>query len=705
MDEQDILKTVEAVLGKNCVIVDCETTSTVREEEVLTINGVPVRLDGSEQDAIRAALSTGQVPPCDLLNQILYQAGILRQPVRLETSLSIKSSIVHTEEVSVARDGRVLDERMCEKKESNCYTSSCTEVWEPVGSRQRTPRVTQKQGDTPSSSGCSIPAVSSCKLTADGRSTTSAATISNSDSGHHGNTSRATMRTPSSSCYDDFPSASEETPIFIKTAPQVSVDQHSDNQEDVGPNSVLVYRDGVLVAAPLEALIQHMVPTCDYYPEQKFLFAFLLSGRLFLKPVDLLAKVCHLGDMEQKKLQLEGRARDDGKLMCVVRNFVQLIAEWVETFPYDFRDDQMMMMVKQVTQKCIACDPRLRRDVTNLVQTLVGRLTKLDRYEEFLERLRQQELSHTTDIQQQSTTPSEMCQLVQDVTDICPNPTVLAHQLTHIELERLSYIGPEEFVQAFSKENPPNLTATDASTAHHSAHVPGTPGSSAGDAKKTRNLESYVQWFNRLSYMVATSIVRHGKKKQRVRLMEFWIEAARECFNIGNFNSLMAIVAGLNMSPISRLKKTWAKVQSAKFSILEHQMDPSSNFSSYRSTLKAAVWRSSGTTDERQRIVIPFFSLLVKDLYFLNQGCSNRLPNGQINFEKFWQLAKQIMEFISWKQVRCPFERHANIIKFLQVSPVLNENTLSMVSFELEQPENNHDKERYKTLKSEHNNH
>lgn len=53
-------------------------------------------------------------------------------------------------------------------------------------------------------------------------------------------------------------------------------------------------------------------------------------------------------------------------------------------------------------------------------------------------------------------------------------------------------------------------------------------------------------------------------------------------------------------------------------------MDPTSNFNSYRSTLKAAMWRSAGATDERQRIVIPFFSLLVKDLYFLNEGCSNK---------------------------------------------------------------------------------
>jgi len=44
-------------------------------------------------------------------------------------------------------------------------------------------------------------------------------------------------------------------------------------------------------------------------------------------------------------------------------------------------------------------------------------------------------------------------------------------------------------------------------------------------------------------------------------------------------------------------------------------MDPSSNFLSYRSTLRAAVSRSEGATDQRQRIVVPFFSLLVRNYY------------------------------------------------------------------------------------------
>lgn len=32
------------------------------------------------------------------------------------------------------------------------------------------------------------------------------------------------------------------------------------------------------------------------------------------------------------------------------------------------------------------------------------------------------------------------------------------------------------------------------------------------------------------------------KKKHRTRVLEFFIDVARECFNIGNFNSMMAII-------------------------------------------------------------------------------------------------------------------------------------------------------------------
>lgn len=77
------------------------------------------------------------------------------------------------------------------------------------------------------------------------------------------------------------------------------------------------------------------------------------------------------------------------------------------------------------------------------------------------------------------------------------------------------------------------------------------------------------------------------------------------------------------------------------------------------------------------------------------------MSNNHINFEKCSQLAKQVMEFNEWKKVTCPFEQMPNVIAYLQTSSVLNENTLSMASFECEPPENTEEKGRYKTVKAE----
>ncbi|XP_017093228.2 ras-GEF domain-containing family member 1B [Drosophila bipectinata] len=543
----------------------------------------------------------------------------------------------------------------------------------------------------------------------------------------------------------------------------------------------LVYCEGRLHSGQLQSLIVHMVPTHEYYPDEGFIFAFLLSARLFVRPYELLAQISQTWEKQQQEAGLESDVVDDAGQVATrplllninsasplthrkgstattvitseleprplqrtatqrsAQHCIQLLSEWIEIFPYDFRDERLMQQVRILARKCVYIDNSLGKNVSRILQLLVSRLTALEQYEEFLQTLSaeesqsqqqqqaQQQQNHhhlhnpfqnflgtssqangslsaafaigasntssaysSTSSNPNSTTP--LSDEVFGIMDICQSCAILAHQLTAIELERLSHIGPEEFVQAFAKEY--QQQAKEGVKARNC-------GGSINDLKKTRNLESYVQWFNRLSYLTASEIVKYPKKKQRVRIIEYWIETARECFNIGNFNSLMAIIAGLNLAPISRLKKTWAKVQSAKFSVLEHQMDPTSNFNSYRSTLKAAMWRSEGATEERERIIIPFFSLFVKDLYFLNEGCSNRLPNNHINFEKCSQLAKQVMEFNEWKKVNCPFEKLPNVIAYLQHSVVLNETTLSMASFECETPENTEEKDRYKTVKAE----
>lgn len=149
MDEEikKIVDNIEAVLGRDVEIVDNQLTRSVQEEEVLLINGIPVKLEGHDETSIRDALKTGQIPSCDLINHILLRAGVLRQPVRLETSLSVKSSLITTTEIKIAKNGLVQEDRSLETKEDNLYESSCTEVWEPILSDSSSVRSANQQMD------------------------------------------------------------------------------------------------------------------------------------------------------------------------------------------------------------------------------------------------------------------------------------------------------------------------------------------------------------------------------------------------------------------------------------------------------------------------------------------------------------------------------------------------------------------------------
>lgn len=44
-----------------------------------------------------------------------------------------------------------------------------------------------------------------------------------------------------------------------------------------------------------------------------------------------------------------------------------------------------------------------------------------------------------------------------------------------------------------------------------------------------------------------------------------------------------------------------------------------------------------------------------------------------LSSQKFLELAKQVGEFITWKQVECPFEQDANIIHYLHTAPIFTE--------------------------------
>lgn len=438
-----------------------------------------------------------------------------------------------------------------------------------------------------------------------------------------------------------------------------SINSDESNSDDV------IYKDGLIDTAPLPSLIHRLTPTPHYLPNKQYAFAFILSSRLFVSPYHLFLQVCETCKLHHQNLTTDPKHTELTASLC--QNMARLLSMWTEYFPYDFRDERLIKGMKEINSMLLKSSPHFKRDINVVTHNLYSKLQALHKYEDLLDKINAEVSNRTNNLMPTT-----------DITETCTSPLLLGHQLTHIELERLSMIGPEEFIQDYAVQSPHPL-------------------------KKLSNIGSYVEWYNRLSYFVATEICMHLKKKNRVRMIEYFVDVAKECINIGNFNSLMAILGGLNNSSVQRLKKTWSKVNKEKFEMLEHLSNPCGNFSSYRSSLKAALWRSEVASDDRERIVVPFFSVLLKDIFMLNENKNipNRTSNGHVNFGKMWELTKNVNEFMSWKQIECPFERCPPVLNYLLTNPVFSENSLSSASFECEPPESNYEKQQFKQLKEQ----
>jgi hypothetical protein len=66
-----------------------------------------------------------------------------------------------------------------------------------------------------------------------------------------------------------------------------------------------------------------------------------------------------------------------------------------------------------------------------------------------------------------------------------------------------------------------------------------------------------IKRFNLVSSWVATEILKSDKLADRVLKVKRFLNIAKHCRDIENFNGVMEILAGLQNASIHRLKKTW----------------------------------------------------------------------------------------------------------------------------------------------------
>eukprot|EP01114_Cavostelium_apophysatum_P024760 TRINITY_DN9813_c0_g1_i3.p1 TRINITY_DN9813_c0_g1~~TRINITY_DN9813_c0_g1_i3.p1 ORF type:complete len:1246 (+),score=370.12 TRINITY_DN9813_c0_g1_i3:63-3800(+) len=147
---------------------------------------------------------------------------------------------------------------------------------------------------------------------------------------------------------------------------------------------------------------------------------------------------------------------------------------------------------------------------------------------------------------------------------------------------------------------------------------------------RANNVVDLITRANRTAFWVASLILWESKPSERAKVIEKMIQIAQHLCNIKNFNTLVAFIAGLNVSSISRLKQAWDLVEKESQENLRKMQaifDPSSSYKTYRQAHKVAT--SKGPC-------LPYLPTTLSDLTFAEDGNPDHLQNNKqlINFAK-----------------------------------------------------------------------
>ncbi|CAO3652165.1 unnamed protein product [Cunninghamella blakesleeana] len=182
----------------------------------------------------------------------------------------------------------------------------------------------------------------------------------------------------------------------------------------------------------------------------------------------------------------------------------------------------------------------------------------------------------------------------------------------------------------------------------------------------TSALQASISHFNFISAWVISMIVLQPKLKKRVALLEKFMVIAVALRNQNNYNTLMAILAGINNTSVLRLKQTQQFIVKKKiykkFQSLEKLMSSHRSYCSYRLALK----QSSSPC-------IPYLGIHNQDLIALAEANKDVKSDGTIHWEKFKLMGDCIMSVMKYQKHQHHFTPNGMIQKWLSRTVILSD--------------------------------
>jgi son of sevenless-like protein len=371
--------------------------------------------------------------------------------------------------------------------------------------------------------------------------------------------------------------------------------------------------------------------------------AFLIGYRTFASPTELLDRLIQAfhASGPSGTLRKSNGGESGGTTRLCICNF---LSKWIDFHLHDFLADTNLVnkLITFLDSNMQAHVPHNERTAIEKVKTTIKKKTR--------------DVTVNSD---ENYPPSILPPLFRVVSIGLNAPflvmdfdkTELARHLCTMEFEAFSRILPTECLgQAWNKKN---------------------------KETKAPNITAIIKRFNEVSCWVSSMLVTTEELKARTAVLARFIEIADECRQFNNFNSVVAIVSGLESSAVHRLKKTWAGLPShitETFEQLKNLMSTEKNYLTYRNVVKLA-----------NPPCIPYLGVFLTDLVFIDEAPDVLQPSGLINFDKWYKVAWVVREIRKFQVTHYSFRSCPEVLRTLIHLPALPENDIYSLSLKCEE--------------------
>ena len=210
--------------------------------------------------------------------------------------------------------------------------------------------------------------------------------------------------------------------------------------------------------------------------------------------------------------------------------------------------------------------------------------------------------------------------------DICKfSSKDIATELTRISDNLFSKITPNEFFKGlFAKKN---------------------------KEKNSPNICKVVERFNIVSFWVIEEVLSFDYSGDRANVIEKFIDILNELKNLNNFSDCMSIISALSQMILTRLDKTWKKVNSKNMALLENikkLLNFQNNYKNIREEITKCLTEG--------KPFIPFLGYYTKRICFLEEAGPYVNNDGLINVDKISQVEHILHDFYEKNKVKYEFK-------------------------------------------------